>query len=57
MLRVSLGVAVLALASLVVGFLVVTDSLAFIHLAVGLAIASVLLLLLGLVIRAATRRT
>ena len=57
MLRASLGVAVLALASLVVGFLVVTDSLAFVYLSVGLAIASVILLLLALVVRATTRRT
>ena len=57
MLRASLGVAVLALASLVVGFLVVTDSLAFVYLSVGLAIASVILLLLALVVRATPRRT
>jgi len=57
MLRASLGVAVLALASLVVGFLVVTDSLAFVYLSVGLAIASVILLLLALVVRATSRRT
>lgn len=55
MLKASLGTALLALVSLLVGLFVVTDSLTFIWTAVALSVLAVVVAVVGLIVHALQR--
>lgn len=56
MLKVSLGIAVLALVSLFVGLFVVTDTLTFMFAAIALTVLAMVALVVGVVIQLIQRQ-